>query len=142
MNTERKGRKHSRVKFAYPVEFNLFSPNLLSKSFTGHMIDMSVSGASIEFEDRYGRFKVIELRGSKIELLIRMSHGQRITINASINWVKKEEKTQNAVLLMGIEFEELDGLQLDQINKFLKLKEKDHKMMWNLYDYYLHQDKR
>jgi hypothetical protein len=141
MNNESKGRrKHTRLEFTYPVKFELFSPDRLPRSFIGYIKDMSIDGACIQFEDECGRFNLLELRGALIGLIINVPKKESISLKALIRWIRKDGPAQSSLILMGLEFQEIDDRQIEQIDSFFRLKNKDHKMIWTLWDFYIQQN--
>ena len=131
-------RKHSRYKFAYPVKFDLFQLSMSSRAFTGIIFNISLGGACVRFEDKYGRVDINSMQGSKVKLAIGITGKEKIFINAMIHWIRKESR-KGMELIMGVEFREIEDWQLEQIEKFIKLKNKDQKMIWNLWENYVPQ---
>lgn len=130
-------RTDQRNKFAYPVKFNLLLSDVESRSFTGSIYNMSIGGACILFEDKNGQIDLDKTKGSQIELTVNISQVERIHINALIHWIRREVPQNIFSYLMGIKFREIAAGQVDQIEKFMQLKNKDQKMMWNLWERYL-----
>ncbi len=128
-------RKHRRSEFAYPVDIKFFSPHPDNTSFSSYMKDISVSGACIEFEDRYGRVNLEELPGFRVKITISMPSGGKISVLSRIKWIRKDT-TRHFFIVMGVEFENMEDWQLEDIKKFISLKNKDHNMMWNLWEQY------
>jgi hypothetical protein len=131
-------RRHSRHKFAYPVKFDLFKPSAPSLSFTGVLFDISIGGSCVQFEDRYGRVDLNGMQGSRLKLAIGIPEKEPIYLTAIIHWIRRESK-KGFNLLMGIEFKDIADWQLEQIETFMHLKNKDQKMLWNLWENYVPQ---
>jgi c-di-GMP-binding flagellar brake protein YcgR len=127
-----------RNKFAYPVTFNLFLSDFESRPFTGSIYNISIGGACILFEEKNGQIDVEKMKGSRIKLTVGISQGERIHINALIHWIRRDVPQNIFSYLMGIKFKEIADWQADQIEKFMQLKNKDHKMIWSLWERYLH----
>lgn len=130
-----KRRKYPRSEFTYPVEFKLFVQNPEHASFKGYLKDISASGARLQFEDRYGRFKTEEMNNAKIKISFSIPNGDKPSIFARIRWIKKVDP-RNFIIKMGIEFQNLEEWQLDVIEKLIHMRNKDHNMMWNLWEQY------
>jgi len=131
-------RRHKRHTFAYPVKFDLFQKPPVSISFTGVIYNISIGGACVQFEDKYGRLAIDTLQGSRIKLVISIPEVKKIHLSAVIHWVRRESETGFA-LDMGIEFKGIEDWQLEQIEQFINLKNKDQKMLWNLWEDYVPQ---
>jgi hypothetical protein len=127
-------RRHLRSVFTYPVEFKLLSQKVEGGSFVGYLKDISLSGAALLIEDRYGRFGVNEAKNSMAMLTLSIPHEDKIKIYAHIQRVKKEEDPSH--INMGISFKNLDYKDLTVIEKLIGLKGKDHNMLWNLWEQY------
>ena len=128
-------RKYPRSEFTYPVEFKMFSQNPEHSSFKGCLQDISISGACLQFEDKYGRFNIRDSNNVKIKISFSMPNEEKATIFAQIRWIKKVDP-KTFYISMGIEFQDLEGWQLDVIEKLINMKNKDHNMMWNLWEQY------
>ncbi len=128
-------RKHQRSEFAYPVDIKFFSQHPDNTSFRGYMKDISVSGACIEFEDRYGRVNLEELSGFKVKITISTLNRGKISVLSRIKWIRNDT-SRHFFIVTGIEFENMEDWQLEDIKKFINLKNKDHNMMWNLWEQY------
>jgi hypothetical protein len=135
-------RGHTRLQFSYPLELTLFSPNLLEKSFIGYIKSLSTKGACIQLEDIHNRFDIIKQNDSWIELEIDVPQGERISLNARICWIRKDDPQHCFSILIGLEFKELNEWQLEQIDKLAKIRKIDHLMIHDLYDLHLKQISR
>jgi hypothetical protein len=133
------GREHPRIEFAYPVKFSVFCPELESITFNGYIKNMSMSGAGLECEDRYGRFKIEEIKNSRIRLEISVPQGNQLVLFSSARWVKRQTAVQGFYIYIGIEFKDIEDWQIEKIEGFMDLRNKDHKMMWNMWEDYLEQ---
>ncbi|RJQ51229.1 MAG: PilZ domain-containing protein [Nitrospiraceae bacterium] len=128
-------RKYPRSEFTYPVEFRLFSQNSEHASFKGYLKDISVSGACLQFEDRYGRFDSKEMNNAKIKISFSIPDGDKTSIFALIRWVGKSVP-RNFLIMIGIEFQDIEPWQLGIVEKLITMRNKDHNMMWNLWEQY------
>ena len=127
-------RRHPRTVFTYPVEFRLFSQKNENIFFSGYLKDISIGGACLEFEDRYGRFSCSDAENAKVKLSLSIPRENKVNIFAYIQWTKKIEKTLH--IKIGIAFKDLDYGELAVIEKLTGLKNKDHNMMWTLWEQY------
>jgi hypothetical protein len=138
-------RKHLRSVFTYPVEFKLFSQKAEGISFDGlkaynghsgigYLKDISLGGAGLEIEDEYGRFNVDQADRGRVKLTLSVPREDKIIIFAHIQWAKKVEGTSR--IKMGVSFKDLDYRDLTVIEKLIGLRNKDHNMMWNLWERY------
>jgi hypothetical protein len=120
--------------FKYPVEFKLLSQKPYGVSFIGYLKDISLGGASLQIEDRYGRFNTNEAENGRLLLTLSIPHEDKTKVYAHIQWAKEEEGTSH--INMGISFKDLDYEDLTVIEKLIGLKGKDHNMLWNLWEQY------
>jgi hypothetical protein len=128
-------RKYPRSVFTYPVELKIFSQRNGYSSFSGYLDNISISGACIKIEDRYGRINLKELLDSRAKVAIYMPQGEKVMFFSSVRWVKKDN-TQRFIIKIGIEFENIENWQLEAIEKLITLKNKDKGMMWTLWEHY------
>ena len=132
-------RGHTRLILSYPLELTLFAPNLLDKSFTGYIKNLSTKGICIQLEDKQNRFDIIEQRDSWIELEIDVPGGERFSLNTRISWIRKDTSHHCFSILIGLEFDELNEWQLEQIDRLAKIRKIDNRMIHNLYDQHIKQ---
>ncbi|MBI4848729.1 MAG: PilZ domain-containing protein [Nitrospirae bacterium] len=128
-------RKFPRAVFTYPVEFKLFSQSAEHVSYTGYLKDISLSGACLQFEDKYGRLSLKELNKAKIKISFSIPHGGKASILALIRWIRKIDPRTFSIK-MGIEFQDVENWQMESIEKLIGMRNKDHNMMWNLWEQY------
>ncbi len=135
---EAENRKHPRTDFSFPVKISVYSQDFGSKKvFDGYIQNMSMIGACIHFDDKYGRIDMKELKGARVKLAIKVPRGEDVVLNAEVQWVRKEKPDHSFSIMMGIELREIAEWQVEQIEKFIHLRNKDHKMLWSLLDQYL-----
>jgi hypothetical protein len=128
-------RKYPRSEFTYPVEFKIFSQNFDHMPFNGYLKDISIGGACLQFDDRYGRFNIKDMENVKLKISFSIPTEDRISIFAQIRRIDKTDPKSFSVTL-GIEFKDLESWQLDCIEKLIGMRNKDHNMMWNLWEQY------
>ncbi len=135
---ESEDRKQPRTDFSFPVKISIYSQNFGSKkAFDGYIQNMSMNGACVHFEDKYGRIYLKDLKGARIKLTIKVPRGEDVILNAVIGWARKEKPEHSFSIIMGIELREIAEWQVKQIEDFISLRNKDHKMLWSLLDQYL-----
>jgi hypothetical protein len=128
-------RKYLRSEFTYPAEFKVFYQNLEHISFNGYLKDVSISGACLQLDDKYGRFNIKDTTNVKIKISFSVPNEDKVSIFAIIRWITKIDPRTFSVKI-GIEFKDMEGWQLDIIEKLIGMKNKDHNMMWNLWEQY------
>ena len=137
MNTEKRGRRwHRRVDFVYPVDFKILLRGFEKRHFSGIFSSISLNGAAFQFIDKYGMIDRVEILNSRVKLKVAMPKGEEIFIIASIRSVRREDKNNGFSLMFGVEFEGLDEWQEELIESIISLRNRDQKMIWNLWDSY------
>ncbi len=124
-------RQHLRSVFAYPVEVNFFSNKSEYIAFSGYLRDVSMSGACLEFEDKYGRCNMNEIKNTKVKISFCILEREKVDIFAQVKWITKASP-RTMSLKMGIEFKYMESW--DAIGKLIGMKNKDRNMMWNLWE--------
>lgn len=130
-------RRHRRIKFVYPVEFKVLSPGFESRSFVGLFSTISMAGAGFHFKDKYGLVDPEKTIGARIKLDINVLQEDQIFLFARVRSVKRDDSKQDLTILIGVEFEELLDWQLEKLERIISLRDKDRKMMWNLWEHYV-----
>ena len=130
-------RRHRRVKFVYPVEFKILSPGFENRPFRGLFSTISMRGAGFYFKDKYGLINPEEIEDSRIKLEINVLQEEQIILIARIRSVRRDDSKQDFSVLIGVEFEDLFDWQLEKLEKIISLRNKDRKMMWNLWEHYI-----
>lgn len=128
-------RRHERSSFAYPVDFKILSHQMESVYYNGYIENVSVSGAGILFEDKYGKVNLNELKNSKVKMSIIMPDGEKVALISGVRWISKDP-AQKFIIRIGLQFENVEDWQLVAVKKLIRLKNKDHNMMWNLWENY------
>ena len=136
-STPNEKRRHPRYKFTYPVEFKIFSPHLQSTPVNGFLENISLSGACIQFKDKYGIIRPEYLSDSRVKISIFMPgpDAEKVSILSSVRW-KRGDGPERFFLTMGMKFDEIEGWQTERISNFISTKNKDMNMMWCLWDQY------
>jgi c-di-GMP-binding flagellar brake protein YcgR len=125
-------RRHLRSTFTYPVEFKIFTQNPLS--LKGVLRDISQGGSCLEFDDPYKRLIFQEALQSTLKLTLSISGFEKKFVLAKIQWIRNVEDT--SMVKLGIEFKDVTMDQIELIDKLLGMRNKDHNMLWNLWEEY------
>ncbi len=128
-------RKFDRSEFAYPVEIKILSgtkDNMENTVFNGYIENISLGGACVYFEDRYGRVGPVELSDIKMKLIIHMPEGEKMAVVSSAKRIKRNSPEQFFIEI-GIEYENLEDWQEKAFTKLMTSKNKDQNMMWTLW---------
>ena len=125
-------RKFARSEFAYPVEIKILSGTMDNTVFNGYIENISLGGACVYFEDRYGRVDPVELSDTKMKLIIHMPEGEKMVVLSSAKRIIRNTPEQFFIEI-GIEFENLEDWQEKALNKLMTSKKKDQNMMWSLW---------
>lgn len=127
-------REYPRIEFTYPVNFKVFASNPTSAPFAGFLTNMSMGGACIQFEDRYGRLDSDSIIESKVKMAIRLTQEDQFFLIAMVRWVNKDVSKRDSSIFMGLEFDEVAEWQYDKINQFISMRKNDKKLIWKLWD--------
>jgi c-di-GMP-binding flagellar brake protein YcgR len=131
-------RRFERHEFSYPVDVKIFAPDYTRIWMSAFLKNISMGGSCIEFLDSYGRISLQSIKNAQVKIKLLEPDGERMFILGAIRWAK-EEKTEGAEMIsMGIVFDSLPNWQVEKLEKFIHLQGKDHKMLWNLWDSYIH----
>ena len=125
-------RQHLRSVFTYPIEFKIFTDNPVV--LKGILRDISLGGSCIEFEDPYKRIILDDAVNTSVKLTLSIPGHDKVFILAEIRWITNIENTSTVKL--GIEFSDLNHEQARIIEELMGMKNKDHNMMWNLWEAY------
>jgi c-di-GMP-binding flagellar brake protein YcgR len=136
-------RREQRVEFSYLCQFKVLSPKPTVKSFTGYLQDISMGGACVQFEDKYGLFplNVNEVESSRIKLTVKTLKKDPLIVFAVVRWIRKNTSNQSNSILIGIEFELSEYWMKERMRELIDLKNKDHKMMWHLWECYVEEQR-
>jgi hypothetical protein len=153
METNR--RRQPRSIFIYPVAFELFS-NRQEPAFyngIGYLKDITLGGAGLQFEDKYGRFVIDEQENGRsrykdkygrfefseeenisIKFSLNLSREEKAVLFGSVCWLKKIENSFQA--RMGIAFSNLEPGVSAAVEKLIGFKNKDLHTLWTLWEQY------
>ncbi len=126
-------REHKRAEFAYPAVIKVFTDRSESIDIKAYLDNISMGGACIQFEDRYGRVKADELHKGKVKITITMPDGEKITFLSSVKRVQ-ENVPRKFFIELGVGFDNVEDWQIDAIKTLVTMKNKDHNMMWSLWE--------
>lgn len=125
-------RRHLRSTFTYPVEFKIFTQNPLA--LKGVLRDISRGGSCLEFDDPYRRVIFQEALQATLKLTLSVPGFEKKFVLAKIQWIRNVE--ESFMVKLGIEFKEVTMDQIELIEKLVGMRNKDHNMLWNLWEEY------
>jgi len=131
-------RKTERYEFSYPVDLKIFAPDYDGMWIAAFLKDISMGGFCIQFRDRYGRIALQQIKNVRVKLKLSEPGGENIFLLGVIRWTRRKKVDGEQMMFMGIEFKSLPNWQEEKLKQFILLKGKDHKMLWNLWDNYIH----
>jgi len=138
--THIENRKYNRFDFSYPVDFKIFAPDFYDSWTSAFLDNISMGGSCIQFQDRYGRMPQQKIKDLRIKLKLFEPKGEDIFLLGVIRWTKSKKIDGKEFMLIGIEFESLQNWQSEKLEQFIRIKGKDHKMLWGLWDNYIHSE--
>jgi hypothetical protein len=130
-------RRHLRSTFTYPVEFKIFTQNAVA--LKGVLRDISLGGSCLEFDDPYRRVVLKQAVNASLKLSLAIPGFDQMFVLARIQWIKNIENT--TMVKLGIEFTDVTMDQVDLIDKLVGMRNKDHNMLWNLWEEYQNQSR-
>lgn len=125
-------RRHARTVFTYPVECKIFLRTPLS--LQGYLKDISIGGSCLEFDDPFQRIPLDEVVHTTLKITLEVPGIDKVTVLGKVRWVKKAE--DSSAVRMGVELKEVNMYQIDLIGKLMGLRNRDHSMLWNLWETY------
>ena len=135
-------RRHDRYDFSYPLAFKLFSQDFGDLWIEGNLKDISMGGACIRIEDPYGRLSSKQIRDLRMKLKLSEPSGEKLLLLAVVRWCRSGKTEKGMVTLLGVEFDGLLEWQEERLQHLIKLKGKDHKMLWSLWDNFMQAESR
>jgi len=135
ISSEMDKRLHLRSTFTYPVEFKIFTQSPVS--LKGYLRDISLGGSCLEFDDPYRRVILKEALRATLKLSMSVPGFEKMFVLAKIQWITSVENT--SMVKLGIEFKDVTMDQIDLINRLVGIRNKDHNMLWNLWEEYQNQ---
>ncbi len=126
-------RNSERSEFAYPVEIMVLSESADNTLFHGYIENISMGGACVQFEDRYGRLNSTKLSDAKAKLFLFMPEGEKVAVLSRVKRIHMNTPKQFSIEI-GVEVENLEDWQERAIEKLAASKKKDQNMMWNLWE--------
>jgi c-di-GMP-binding flagellar brake protein YcgR len=92
-----------------------------------------MNGATIQGKDKYGLVDTTTINArAKIELDIFQQ--EKVFLFARVRSVIEADPDHDFTYLIGVEFEELEEWQEEIIIRIFNMRDKEHKMIWNLLD--------
>ncbi len=135
-------RRHDRYDFTYPLAFKLFSRDFGDLWIEGNLKDISMGGACIRVEDPYGRLSSKRVHDLRMKLKLSEPSGEKLLLLAVVRWSRSLKTEKGDVTLIGVEFDGLLEWQEERLQHLIKLKGKDHKMLWSLWDNFMQAESR
>ncbi len=130
----RNKRRSKRVNFVYPVTFKLFSQGSSSRCLNGLFKNISIIGANIHFKDKYGLIDPLTIIDSRAKIELNIFGEDKVFLFATVRSITETNKKNEPAYQIGVEFEKLEKWQEENIKRIFNLRDKEHKMMWNLLD--------
>ena len=123
-------RRQPRTVFTYPVESKLFLKTPLS--LKGYLKDISLGGSCLEFDDPFRRILPEEVLHATIKITIEVPGIDKMAVLGKVRWIKPVEGS--TTVRMGVELKEVSMYQIELISKLMGLRNRDHSMLWNLWE--------
>jgi hypothetical protein len=123
-------RRQPRTVFTYPVEGKLFLKTPLS--LKGYLKDISLGGSCLEFDDPFRRILPEEAIHATIKITIEVPGIDKMSVLGKVRWLKSVAGA--TTIRMGVELKEVSLYQIDLISKLMGLRNRDHSMLWNLWE--------
>ncbi len=122
------------MNFVYPVTFKIFSQGTSSRSINGLFKNISINGANIKFKDKYGLVDPATIISSRVKVELSIFRKDKVFLFATVKSITETNKKPESAYQIGVEFENLEQWQEEDIIRISNLRDKEHKMMWNLLD--------
>ncbi len=134
-------RRDPRAEVHHPIQFKLFSPEIGSPLVDGYLKDLSLRGARLGLNDRYGQLTGHTLKGLRTKLQIAVPDGDPLQLLCVVSWARpgRAKKTEVEV---GLEFEAIEPWQLEKVEQFLSVRHTDQTMFWTMWDAYEEGERR
>ena len=133
-NASRNKRRSRRVKFVYPITLKIFSQGASSRVLMCLFKSISMNGATIQGKDKYGLVDPTIIINARVKIELNIFQKEKVFLFARVRSVIEADLEQDSSYLIGVEFEELEEWQEEIINRIFNLRDKEHKMIWNLLD--------
>ena len=101
-----------------------------------------MGGACIRVEDPYGRLRRNQIHDLRMKLKLSEPSGEKLLLLAVVRWTRTNQTDKGVVTLIGVEFDGLLEWQEERLQHLIKLKGKDHKMLWSLWDNFMQAESR
>ncbi len=135
MNNESRNKRRSRrVKFVYPITLKIFSQGASSRVLRCLFKSVSMVGATIQVKDKYGLVDPSTTINARAKIELNIFQKEKVFLFARVRSIIETELDQDFTYLIGVEFEELEDWQEEIIDRIFNLRDKEHKMIWNLLD--------
>lgn len=131
-------RKFQRYEFSYPVDLKIFASDYDGIWLSAFLKDVSMRGFCIQLRDRYGRIALHQINNARVKIKILEPDGENMFLLGVIRWARSKRMAGEQIIFMGIECKVMPDWQVEKLEQFILLRGKDHKMLWNLWDTYIH----
>ncbi len=122
------------MKCIYPVTFKIFSQGSSSRSMNALFKNISINGATIQFNDKYGLIDPTTIINSRVKIELNIFRNDKVFLFATVRSLIEADQNNDSAYLIGVEFEKMEKWQEEHIKKMANLRDKEHNMMWNLLD--------
>ena len=127
-------RRFRRAVLTHPIRFKLFARDARLAPTVGYVKDMSLGGARIRIQDRFGQVQATALRGQRAKLEITLPDGDTLHVVSLVTWVKRPITARQEEVELGVQFELLEGTQLQKISALLAMRHTDRTLLWSMWD--------
>ena len=131
-------RKNERYCIPAVAKCKFFEEVVSGKNnFQGFLQDISFGGVSLEITDDFLSIKEEVLKHTSIEMEIEFNSPeglQKMNFSGIIKWHKRVKKKDKKVLILHVQFHNLDEKSADILMQYLSLNSGDKNLFWNLWD--------
>jgi hypothetical protein len=134
MNKGLCGRRHTRVKFIYPVEFSILTQGIEGRSYMGMFSVISMNGALFEFVDKCGLVDIAKIIEAPLKMKIEVSRSEYFFAFAKTIWAKRVDSGPEPSIMLATEFEYMSQLQMDTLERVISRGNRAREVMLSLRD--------
>jgi len=91
-------------------------------------------GATIQGKDKYGLVDTTTTINVRAKIELDIFQQEKVFLFARVRSVIEADPDQDSTYVIGVEFEEMEEWQQEIINRIFNMRDKEHKMIWNLLD--------
>jgi hypothetical protein len=131
-------RREKRHEIYHPIRIFIVDPEWvqygLPARYDGFVSNLSREGMCIYLQEGHNPLDIDDLLGRRIKIEINIPFvSQRFFLLGEVRWGTRAGQARHVVLL-GMRFVEMTRFHLQNIEKFLAVDDKDHNMLWDLWD--------